>query len=269
MKIETIQPDSTTLPDLPELPQLRGVFVTATDTEVGKTFIAGGICRSLRNAGIVAEPFKPVASGCPKIRGSRYSEDAAFLAHMADTDRPMDEIVPVRLGPALAPNVAARFSRTTIDLPAIFDAYRRLDGSDAVVVEGVGGLLCPLTDEFSVLDFAVATGLPMVIVARPNLGTINHTLLTIRAAQAAGIDVVGVIVNRYEIDPKLSDEEAVQKGDAVLAMHTNPGEIRVLGGVPLLALVPDDPASSVADGTLGRDAQFAIDTVDWPSILTR
>ena len=260
----------TTLhPGLPDLPQLRGVFVTATDTEVGKTLIAGGVCRSLRRGGVVAEPFKPVASGCPRSRGERYSEDAAFLAKMSDTDRPLSEIVPVRLGPALAPNVAARFSRQTIDMATIYDAYRRLDGSDAVVVEGVGGLLCPITDDYSVLDFAVATGLGMVIVARPDLGTINHTLLTIRAAQAAGIEVLGVIVNRYQIDPKLTDEQAVQKGDAVLAMHTNPGEIKVLGGVPVLALVPEDPASSVAKGTLGRDAQFAIDTVDWTILIGR
>lgn len=247
----------------PPLPRARGVFVTATDTEVGKTAVAGGIATELlaggrRKVGV----FKPVATGCGKVGlpGRRISDDGQFLAKCSATTLPDRTIVPVMLTPALAPNVAAERSDRPIDLDAIFAAYREaVDQSDCVVVEGVGGLLCPITDEFWVIHLAKMCGLPLVIVARPGLGTINHTLLTIHAARSAGIEVAGVIVNRFPIDNPPGDDSAI-------AIETNPRQIAERSGAPVLAIAPEDPAVSVEKGQMGPDLQFALSTVDWETI---
>ncbi len=246
----------------PQLPSLSGVFVTGTDTEVGKTLVCGAIARALRSKGRLVEVFKPVASGCRKTPAGLISEDSEFLAWAAESRRTLAQITPLRFGPALAPNVAADRTKSPVNLNVIFDAYRALQNTaDVFVVEGVGGLLCPISDSFWVIHFAKMTGLPMVIVARPDLGTINHTLLTIHAARTAGINVAGVIINRYNPDPKCSD-------DSEIAMQTNPQQISELGGVPILALVPDESENSVSNAVIGPDTQFAIDSVDWDKILS-
>lgn len=257
----------------PTLPRLRGVFVTATDTEVGKTLIAGAIAENLRRRNLRVEVFKPAATGCRHGREGLISADAEFLAACADSRRMLAEITPVRYATALAPNVAAQRERRPVDLDAIFDAYRRLQGqADAVVVEGVGGLLCPIRDDFWVIHLAKMTGLPLVIVARPGLGTINHTLLTLHAARSAGIPVAGVVINRYRIDPAAQADRNAPvggspHGDADLAVSTNPAQIAQLGQVNVLAIVPDDPESSVEQAVLGSDVRFAVAQVDWEGIL--
>jgi dethiobiotin synthetase len=247
------------------LPEIPGVFVTATDTEVGKTVIAGAIARSLHNDGVRTEVFKPAASGCRRDRGQLISQDAEFLAACADSRRPLHEIAPLRYAAALAPNVAAQRAGRTVDIEAMFASYRRLEGKcDAVVVEGVGGLLCPISDDFWVVHMAVMLALPVVIVARPNLGTINHTLLTIQAARSAGLHVAGVIINRYQIDPHKTD---LSGPDDEIAMLTNPAQIAEKGQVKVLALTPDDKETSVSKSTLGKGVQFAVDQVDWKKII--
>ncbi|MBT3201494.1 MAG: dethiobiotin synthase [Phycisphaerales bacterium] len=247
----------------PDLPAMRGVFVTATDTEVGKTVIAGAIAKSLNAEGVRTEVFKPAASGCHHAGGDLVSEDAEFLAACADSARPLNEIAPLRYRAALAPNVAAQRAGREVDIEAMLASYRRLEGKcDAVVVEGVGGLLCPISDDLWVIHLALMMQLPVVIVARPDLGTINHTLLTIHAARSAGLHVAGVIINRYQIDPNQTDGP-----DDVIAMMTNPAQIAEKGQVPILALAPDDPQTSVSKSILGPDVSYAIDQVDWKSII--
>jgi dethiobiotin synthetase len=240
----------------PALPKAGGVFVAGTDTGVGKTLIAGAIARCLWRAGVGVEVFKPVASGCRREGGRLVSRDAEFLAACAESRRPPEEIVPVRLAEPLAPNVAAARAGVAVDLPAIFAAYGRLAQGPgrAIVVEGVGGLLCPITDEFWVVHLAKMMRLPLVIVARAGLGTINHTLLTVHAARSAGLAVAGVIVNRY--DPGAVD----------ISIQTNPGQIAARGNVPVLALVGDDPESSVEDVRLGPAVLDAVARVDWRRI---
>lgn len=257
-----------------QLPPLRGLFVTGTDTEVGKTLIAGAIAQHLRMAGRVVEVFKPAASGCRRHRGDLVSADAEFLASCADSSRALAEITPVRYAAALAPNVAAQREGRPVDLEEIFAAWGRLEGAaEIVVVEGVGGLLCPISDEFWVIHLAKMLNLPVVIVARGGLGTINHTLLTIHAARCAGLPVAGVVINRYQIDGAAQremelSESAAPHGDAEMAMFTNPRQIARRGQVPVLALVPEDPESSVEHARLGPDVQFAIDQVDWEGIIS-
>jgi dethiobiotin synthetase len=156
-----------------------------------------------------------------------------------------------------------------VDLEAIFDGYAHLAGTaETVIVEGIGGLLCPITDDFWVVHLARLMGLPVVIVARAGLGTINHTLLTLHAARSAGLSVAGVIVNRYRLEPAAAKQLAdpaqpYTHGDADLAIHTNPAQIAERGKTSVLAVVPDEPANSVERATIGEDTQFAIDQVDW------
>ncbi|MCJ7543769.1 MAG: dethiobiotin synthase [Phycisphaerae bacterium] len=257
----------------PPLPRLAGLLVTGTDTEVGKTLIAGAIARSLRRRGRSVEVFKPVATGCRHAREGLISADAEFLAVCADSRRTLAEITPVRYAAALAPNVAAAREHRPVDLAAVFEAYRRLAGAaEAVIVEGVGGLLCPITDDFWGVHLARLLALPVVIVARAGLGTINHTLLTLHAARSAGLEVAGVIVNRYRLELAAAREltdpaQPYTRGDADLAIHTNPAQIADRGRAAVLAIVPEEDASSVERATIGENTQFAIDQVDWERIL--
>ncbi len=237
-------------------PATTGLFITATDTEVGKTLIAGAIADNLRRTGRRVGVFKPAASGCREVAGELISDDGLFLSACAGGRHEANTVVPQRFAEPLAPNVAAARAGRTVNILGILDAYRRVAvDSDCVVVEGVGGLLCPLSDEFWVTHLAQACQLPVVIVARPDLGTINHTLLTLQAARAAGLRVAGVVVNRCPAAPT---------DPAVL---TNPDQIARRGNVDILAIVPDDPGSSVEGNRLGNAARDAIDAVDWQGLL--
>ncbi len=268
MTLATGQPFDFDVSAYPPLPRLPGLFVTGTDTSVGKTVIAGAIARSLRLSGRWVEVFKPVASGCRRDRGELVSADAEFLAACADSQRMLSEIAPVRYASAVAPNVAARREGRPVDLDAVFNAYCRIE-AEVTIVEGIGGLLCPLTDNFWVVHLAKMMALPVLIVAHPLLGTINHTLLTIHAARAAGLNVAGVVINRYRADTteQIYENEPVSEPDAELAMQTNPEQISLRGQVAVLTLVPEDPATSVEDAAVGPDTQDAIDQVDWEKIM--
>jgi len=256
MTISRLPPFDFDVSGYPPLPKARGLLVTGTDTDVGKTLVAGTIARCLREQSYRVEVFKPVATGCRPMRGSLVSTDAEFLAACADSTRSLSEITPVRYKAPLAPNVAAGLAGELVDLDAVFATYARLtDDCDAIIVEGIGGLLCPITDEFSVAHLAKMMDLPLVIVARAGLGTINHTLLTIHAARSAGLAIAGVVVNRYAPDST----------DA--AMRTNPHQIQQRGKVPVLALVPDEPDNSVEHARIGAGTEFAIGEVDWTALM--
>jgi dethiobiotin synthetase len=239
------------------------LFITGTDTGVGKTLIAGAIARSLScGAASGVEVFKPVASGCRQVSGMLISEDTEFLAWAVDSSRTLGEITPVRYREPAAPNVAAEHSGRGINLRAIFDQYTQMVESphcQAIIVEGVGGLLCPISDQLWVIHLARLMNLPLVIVAHATLGTINHTLLTIHAARSAGLRIAGVVVNRYQNIPTA--------GQGVLAMETNPQQIAKLGQVPVLCMVPDERANSVPDAAIGPDTQFVINQVDWDKLM--
>ncbi|MEI7835878.1 MAG: dethiobiotin synthase [Planctomycetota bacterium] len=236
----------------PPLPKRPGLFVTGTDTGVGKTLIAGAIARCLRQAGVAVEVFKPAASGCRSVDGQLVSDDGEFLAACAAGNRRPDEIVPLRFAPALAPNVAGA---TPADLNVVFAAYTRLaEHAQAVVVEGVGGLLCPITDDFWVIHLARLLQLPLVIVARAGLGTINHTLLTLHAARSAGLPIAGVILNRHGCcsdDPSLA---------------TNAAQIAARGNVPILAVLDNAPDSDLSSRRLGPAITNALSNLDWQAL---
>jgi dethiobiotin synthetase len=212
---------------LPAIPAVRGVFVTGTDTDVGKTVIAAGLTAALRGHAVNAGYFKPVQSGCREEGGRLLASDARLAKTMAALPEPLSLLTPVTLQLPLAPAVAAAQAGLSIDLEAIAQAYRTLAARyDFLVVEGAGGLYVPLVDnDFLVLDLARWLGLPVLVVARPGLGTINHTVMTVKTAEQAGLPVVGVIINQYPDNPNL-------------AARTNPEIIAAIGGRPILAQVP-------------------------------
>jgi dethiobiotin synthetase len=213
---------------LPSLAKVKGVFVTGTDTGVGKTWIAAGITAVLRRWGLSACYFKPVQSGCPEENGRLIPTDARFAQELAGLAEPLEILTPITLRLPLAPGVAAAREGVTVDLDRIAQARVALAGRyDLLVTEGAGGLYVPLKDtDFLVLDMIKWLRAPLIVVARAGLGTINHTVLTVKAAQQAGVPVAGVVINRYPEKPSLAEE-------------TNPEVIAALTDVPILGKVPE------------------------------
>ncbi|MBM4019692.1 MAG: dethiobiotin synthase [Planctomycetes bacterium] len=225
----------------------QGLFITGTDTGVGKTVVAGAIARVLREAGRDVAVMKPVAAGCVRRREGLFSEDAEFLAHCAEAAEPLEEISPIRFAEPLAPTVAAARAHVEIDLAPMWAAWRRLrDAHEFLIVEGIGGILCPVTRKLFVADIAARMDLPVLVVARPHLGTINHTALTVEAARSRGLDVAGIVINRYNRDTE------------DVAQLTAPDEIQRVTGVPIWGLVPDDPQTDPARAALGEDVLAAV-----------
>ena len=160
---------------------MRGLFITATDTGAGKTFVTAAIARLWHRERRPFRVCKPVATGAD----NDWSEDTRILAEAAG-DVDLDAITPFTFAVPAAPPVAARLAGVSLRLEDLAAAVRRRAAEgNAVLVEGVGGLLCPLTERETIADLAVELALPLIVVARRSLGTLNHTLLTIEAAQAA------------------------------------------------------------------------------------
>lgn len=179
---------------------MRGCFVTATDTGVGKTVVAAAIAAALRSRGAAVAAFKPVMTGADEPVDPDWPHDDAILAGAAGIAP--DAVVPFRFGPPVSPHLAAELAGGPLDPARLRAAFAAAATTgDVVVAEGVGGLLVPLTPDYLVLDFARDVRLPLVIAARPGLGTINHTLLTLAAARAAGLTVAGVVLTPWPDAP--------------------------------------------------------------------
>jgi len=234
---------------------IPGLLVTGTDTGIGKTVIAGAIADWFRRQGKRVAVCKPAGSGCVRRREGLVSEDAEFLAHCADASHPLDLICPIRYAEPLAPAIAAERAKEPLEWAAIDRAMAAMSNdSDVMIVEGVGGLMVPMDAEHTFLDVARWLTLPAVVVARPNLGTINHTLLTVNALRDANVNVAGVIINRYP----------AQAAD--LAAETNPRAIEKWGKVPVLCIVPE-LATGLAE-RLHADVVAAVATVDWSRFVS-
>ncbi|APG26728.1 dethiobiotin synthase [Syntrophotalea acetylenivorans] len=185
----------------------RGIFVTGTDTGVGKSLVAAALARFLVRKGIKVGVMKPVESGVDDV--ATLGQDGELLRWAANCDAPIDLISPCRLPEPLAPSLAAELAGTVIDIDGLVsDAKDLLERFDFVIIEGAGGIMVPLRDNFMVGDLARRIGLPLLTVCRPGLGTINHTLLTLQAARAWGLDPVGLMVNGMPESPGLAEEHA-------------------------------------------------------------
>ena len=205
----------------------RSFLVTGTDTGVGKTFVSGGIAAALARRGVDVGVMKPFATGAIRVGGRLVSEDARFLKKAAGVDDPLELINPSCLRPPLAPFMAARVARTSIDLKAVQAAWRKLTAlHSTMIVEGVGGLLVPLVTGLTVADLARRWKLPLVIVTRPSLGTINHTKLTVLAARSYRLRILGLVIN------------TAGRSRPGLAERLNPAALVAETGVPILAEIP-------------------------------
>jgi len=234
------------------LPKKNGLFITGTDTGVGKTLIAGAIAKILADEGRKVGVFKPVATGCISHWEGLVSRDSEFLACCANSDLKLTAINPVAYVTAAAPIVSATEERKPIDFKKIASTYNEIcQNCDIVIIEGIGGIRVPLTDQFDLRDLAVEFALPVVIVSKPHLGTINHTLLTIDSVRAANLKIAGVVINGYN---------SLQ---ATIAEETAGQVISQCGNVAILADVPFDEAVSVEKLKLGEDIVPSLARVDW------
>ena len=245
-----------------------GLFVTGTDTGVGKTVIACAIAHAIRSHSQRVAVCKPMATGCRREREGLVSDDAEALAHFADCRLPLEIINPVRFHRPLAPAVAAAMAHQTIDYAAIRQSLARLDAEhDVLLIEGVGGLLVPIDPDDpkrTVLDLIQAIGYPVVVVARAGLGTLNHTGMTVRLLRQAGCRAAGLVVNGYEAD---SSGKLDAKDD--LAMATNRRWLELTTGLRVLATVPRCPAAEIAPekGVIPEAVLEAVGRCHWPSLV--
>jgi dethiobiotin synthetase len=179
---------------------LRGCFVTGTDTAAGKTVLAGAITAGLRTRGVDVAALKPVMTGLDEPGSADWPLDHELLARAAGTVA--EEVALECYDPPVSPHLAAELAGRAID-PASLVAriHAAATGHEVVVVEGVGGLLVPLAHGFDVRALARALGLPVLVAARPGLGTINHTLLTVSASRAAGLHVMAVVLTPWPRSP--------------------------------------------------------------------
>lgn len=205
----------------------KGFFVTGTDTGVGKTIIAAALIKAVGILGVRACGMKPIETGCSREGDELIPADGMFLKNIARMDETSSYVTPCCFEHPLAPIVAADIEGVPSDLNKIKKAFKMLTRTyDAIVVEGVGGLLVPINKEYFILDLAKEFGLPLIIVSRPGIGTINHTLLTVNYAVKEGLDVAGIIINyTYQ-----------SKGSA--AEETNPQIIKQLSPAPLIGVFP-------------------------------
>ncbi len=192
---------------------MRGLFVTGTDTGVGKTILSAALLAAIRAAGEPVRAYKPIITGLAEPPGE-WPPDHELLGAAAAMDP--KEVAPQRYDPAVSPQLAAELAGRPIDPHKLVELARTgvvepthndgtpstsSDREPALIVEGIGGLLVPFADDFTVRDLAIELGLPLVIAARPGLGTINHTLLTLEAARHGGLTVLAVVLTPWPCQP--------------------------------------------------------------------
>lgn len=216
---------------------MRGCFVTGTDTGAGKTIVAGAIAAALHARGIRVRALKPIITGLDEPDPEGWPPDDELLA-LASGDAPA-RVALRRFGPPVSPHLAAELAGHPLDVEQVLAEISAAgEGDTTLVVEGAGGLLVPLGPGWDMRGLAVAIGLPLVIAARPGLGTINHSLLTIEAARAAGLRVAGVVLTPWPSEPGVIE-------------RSNRETITELGGIDVAGLPLVDraePASLAAAG---------------------
>jgi dethiobiotin synthetase len=216
----------------------RGFFVTGTDTGVGKTVVSCALLRGLRARGLDIGAMKPIETGV----GAGGPEDAQTLRAAAGAEDSLEEICPLQFALPAAPNVAAAHEGRSVDLGRVKDGFARLASRhEAMLVEGAGGLLVPTSDQATMADLASDLGLPIIIVARAALGTINHTRLTLSEAERRGLELAGVVIS-YSSGPLSAADEANFEH-----LRTELGD-RLVGEIPRLV-----------DGELPGDGRLRMD----------
>lgn len=177
----------------------QGLFITGTDTGVGKTVVTAAILTWLRQQGLNAGVMKPIETGVDGECSSASNSDALFLMECSGIEDDLTEVCPLRFKPAVSPFQAAKIENRTVQPETILSTYHSLlDKYDWMLVEGIGGVRVPITRDYEVLDLMLDLGLTAVVVTRYQLGTLNHTLMTLDTLKRNGIPVRGVVFNNNE-----------------------------------------------------------------------
>lgn len=224
---------------------MRGLFVTGTDTGVGKTFVTGGLARLLHNRGVRVGVMKPIETGCARDGDERAPSDASQLLTAAGGRQDISSVCPYRFEAALAPDVAARLAGCTIDPEVIRSRFQGVAAShDIVLVEGAGGLLVPIRGRYTMADLAVDLGLPLLVVTASRLGAVNHTLLTLAHARRRQLTVAGYVLNQLSRET----DEAMSTNADLLARST---DVPCAGVIEWTPCDPDALAETAASA-VGR-----------------
>ncbi|PKM94649.1 MAG: dethiobiotin synthase [Firmicutes bacterium HGW-Firmicutes-1] len=204
----------------------KGVFIIGTDTDVGKTVVSAGLMHLLRKNGYTACYFKPVLSGAIEDHRELIPGDTRFVKTVANLEETLENMTPYKFQTPVAPHLASKIENIPIQVEVIKKSYQNLcEKYSYILAEGAGGLVVPLTEEgYMLYNLVLDFELPIIIVARPGLGTINHTVMTVRYAQNLGITVKGIIINGYD--------------DANVCHMDNKITIEKLTNVPILGLIP-------------------------------
>ena len=209
----------------------KGFFITGTDTGVGKTVITAALIKAVKRLDLKVCGMKPIETGCLKskfkVQDTLLPSDGIFLKKISNVNDSLDLITPIRFKNPLAPLPASKKEGVSIDFQKIKKSFTELSKKyDVVIVEGIGGLLVPITKDYFVLDLVRDFGLPLIIVSRPGLGTINHTMLTVNYAIKEGLIVAGIIINYSH------------PSEGTLAENTNPEVITQICPVPIIGIFP-------------------------------
>ena len=233
----------------------KGIFVTATDTGIGKTVISAGLAMAIRSRGIRVGVMKPVATGCFGERERLISADAVYLFEAAENEyAPLTS--PIRFRNPVAPSIASVYEQKEVDLDAIRGAFGELQKHyDFIIVEGIGGFLVPIKKNYLVANLIREFALPLVIVSNISLGAINHTLLTVDAALIRGFKIKGIIFNRAPLV------------NYSLAEMTNPRVIHELTGIPILGVVPEIQELNVERCRFGSLKEVLMERINIDAIL--
>ncbi len=202
---------------------MKGFFVTGTDTGVGKTIISCGLAAVLKEKKIDVGVFKPLLSG---ISREHPESDTSLLKQMSQTSLSYEDITPFAFKEPLAPYVAGKLEGKVVNIEEVLQCWERIrERHEYFIVEGAGGISVPLGENFLVSDLIKALQLPIVIVARPNLGTVNHIFLTVQYAKSMGLKIAGIVINGISDHPDMAEK-------------TNPKLIEKLCDVPILGITP-------------------------------
>lgn len=217
-------------------PLPSGIFVTGTDTGVGKTVVTAALAFSLKRTGLNVGVMKPIQTGT-EVPGI---SDLEFIERVTDQSYPAKDNCPYRLKNPLSPLAASKIEEREISIDKIKTAYGRLsDAHDIVAVEGAGGLLVPILENYYMSDLARELGLSLILVTRPDLGTLNHTALTAESAHSRGLSVLGIVISNFPAEPGIVE-------------RTNPALMREMTGLPIIGVLYNDPSISVEEGDIGN-----------------
>ncbi len=234
----------------------KGFFITGTDTGVGKTIIAAAIIKALQASGVNVCGMKPVETGCSRVGTNLYPADGMFLKKVAMMEEPMHYVTPYCFENPVAPSLASEMEGCSISAATIMERFDvLLSKYHSVVVEGVGGILVPIKKDYFVLDLAGEMGLPLIVVTRPSIGTVNHTLLTVNYALKEGIKVSGIVVNFS------------RPSEGTVAENTSHLVLQQMCPVPVLGVFPH--LKSLEDEFLERAAMKHLNIAEMKSQIEK